>query len=71
MQTEKSQPEGKRIIPETRFTGLTTLSVDPRIEISQSASETDVWLYFLPITSVGNRTEKSQSIIGRVKPIDY
>ena len=41
MQTEKSQPEGKRIMPETRFTEFTVLSVDPRVKISQSASETD------------------------------
>ena len=28
MQTDKSQPEGKRIIPETRFTEFPALSVD-------------------------------------------
>ena len=42
MQTEKSQPEGKRIMPETRFTEFPALSVDPRVGISRSASETDV-----------------------------
>ena len=41
MQTEKSQPEGKRIIPETMFTEFEALSVDPRVGISRSASETD------------------------------
>ena len=41
MQTEKSQPEGKRIMPETRFTSFPALSVDPRVGISRSASETD------------------------------
>ena len=50
MQTEKSEPEGKRIMPETRFTEFPALSVDPRVGISWSSSETDVWLFFLPIT---------------------
>ena len=50
MQTEKYQPEGKRIMPETRLTEFPALSVDPRVEISRSASETDVWLFFLPMT---------------------
>ena len=46
MQTEKSQPKGKWIMPETRFTEFPALSVDPRVWISRSASETDVWLLF-------------------------
>ena len=41
MQTEKSQPEDKRIKPETRFTQFKALSVDPRVEISGSELETD------------------------------
>ena len=41
-QTEKSPPEGKRIMSETRFTELPALSADPRVGISQSASETDM-----------------------------
>ena len=41
MQTKNSQPEGKQIMPEMRFTKLHALSVDPRVEISQSASETE------------------------------
>ena len=41
-QAEKSQPEGKWIMPETRFTKLPPLSVDPNVGISRSASETDV-----------------------------
>ena len=41
MQTEKSQLEGTRIMPETRFTEFPELSVDPRVGISRSASETD------------------------------
>ena len=41
LQTEKSQPEGKRIMPETRFTEFTTLSVDQRVGISRSAAATD------------------------------
>ena len=50
MQTEKSQPKGKRIMPETRFTDFPALSVDPRVGISRSASEIDAWLIFLPMT---------------------
>ena len=52
MQTEKSQPEGKRLMPETRFTEFPALSIDPRVVISRSASETDVLLFFLPV--IGN-----------------
>ena len=48
MQTEKSQTEGKRIMPETRFTEFTAISVDPRVGISLSASETEERLFFLP-----------------------
>ena len=47
MQAEKSQPEGKRIMPETRFTEFPALSADPRVRISRSASETDVLIIFL------------------------
>ena len=42
MQTEKAQPEGKRIMPETRITSFLALSVDPRVGISRSAVETNV-----------------------------
>ena len=49
MQTEQSQPEGKRIMPETRFTKFPTLSVHLRAGISRCESETDDWLFFLPI----------------------
>ena len=49
MQTEKSQPKGKWRMPETRFTEFPALSVDLRVGISQSASETDDRLFFLPI----------------------
>ena len=41
MQTEIPQPEGKRIMPETRFTEFLAISVDPRVGISWSASEID------------------------------
>ena len=41
MQTEKSQPKGKWIMPEKRFTEFLALSVDPRVGISRSASDTD------------------------------
>ena len=43
-ETEKSQPQGKQIIPEmfTVFLALSNqLMADPRVGISQSASETD------------------------------
>ena len=50
MQTERSQPEGKRIFLEMRFTEFPAFSVDPRVGVSRSASETDVWLFFLPMT---------------------
>ena len=40
MQTEKSQPEDKRIMSERRITEFPALSVDPRVRISWSASET-------------------------------
>ena len=49
VQTEKSQPEGKLIMPETRFTEFPALSFDPMVGISRSTSETDVCLFFLPI----------------------
>ena len=50
MQTQKSQPEGKLIMPETRFTEFPVLFVDPRVGISRSALETnDFLLFFLPI----------------------
>ena len=45
MQTKKSQLEGTRIMPETKFTKFPALSVDLRVGISRSASETDD--YFL------------------------
>ena len=41
MQTDKSQPEGKQIMRETRFTDFQALSVDPMVGICQSASEAD------------------------------
>ena len=41
MQIEQSRPEGKRIMPETRFTELPALSFDPKVGISRSASETN------------------------------
>ena len=49
MQTEKSQPDGNRIMPEPRITEFAALSVDPGFWISRSASETDDLLFFLPI----------------------
>ena len=52
MQTEKSQSEGKRIMPE-----IPALSVDPRIGISRSASEKTL----LPALSVSPRVRISRS----------
>ena len=49
MQTEKSQLESKRIMPDTRFTESPALSIDPRVVISRSTSETDDLLFFSPI----------------------
>ena len=40
--TKKSQSEGKRIMPETRFIEFPALSVDVRVGFSLSASEIDV-----------------------------
>ena len=42
MQIEKSQPEGKRIMPETMFTEFPALPVDPEVRISRCESETNV-----------------------------
>ena len=49
MQTEKSQPEGKRRMPETRFIEFLALFIDQRVGISWSASETNDRLFFLTI----------------------
>ena len=49
MQTEKSLPEDKWILPEVRFTEFPALSIDLRVGISLSASEMDDLLFFLPI----------------------
>ena len=35
VQTERSQPEGQRIMPETRFTAFLAISVGPRVGISR------------------------------------
>ena len=42
MQIEKSQSEGERIMPETRFTEYPAISGDPRVGMSRSASETNI-----------------------------
>ena len=41
MQIEKSQPEGERIMWETRFTEFPALSVDPRVVISRSHQKSE------------------------------
>ena len=38
MQTEKSQPEGERIMPKTRFIEFPALFVDPRVGLPRSSS---------------------------------
>ena len=42
MFTEESQPEGKWIMPETRFTELPASSIAQKVGISRSASGTYV-----------------------------
>ena len=37
-------------MPEMRLIKIPELFVDPRERISQSASETDVYFFFLPVT---------------------
>ena len=39
---EVYQPEGEWIMSKTRYTEFPALSVDPKVVISRSASETDV-----------------------------
>ena len=56
MQTEKSQDEGKRLMPEMRFTEFPALSVDQGVGNSRSASETDNCFFFL--TPLKNRSFK-------------
>ena len=41
MQTEKFLSSDQRIMPETRKTSFSALSLNPRVGISLSASETD------------------------------
>ena len=47
---------------ETRFTESRAFSVDPRVRISRSASETDVLLFFLPI--IGKHDGKLRKLFG-------
>ena len=46
MQTEKFQPDGKQIIPETSVIEFLSLSVEPRIGIFRSASDLDDLFFF-------------------------
>ena len=48
MQTEKSQPKGKQIMPKTTFTEFPALSVVLKVGISWSVSETNDF-FFLPV----------------------
>ena len=57
IQTEKSSPEGKWIMPETRFTEFPELSVDPRVRISRS----ELVKTELPALSVDPRVGISRS----------
>ena len=41
IQTENSQNKCKRILPQTKFTEVPALSIDPRVGISRSTSETE------------------------------
>ena len=62
MQTEKSQPKDEQIMSETRFTEFPALSVDPRVGISLSASETDDGFLFLSIASNGEKGNNMKNI---------
>ena len=53
METEKSQPSGQRIMPETRQTSFPALSVHPWVGISRSASETDDRVYLSLLKCLG------------------
>ena len=59
MQTKKSQPKGGQIMSETRFTDFLAFSFDPGVGISLSASETNVLLYFLSMTSKSTKYHSS------------
>ena len=48
MQAAISQSEGKKIMPETRFTEFPALPVDPRVGISRSPMQ--MVIIFLPMT---------------------
>ena len=58
MQTEKSQPSGQRIMPETRQTAFPAIYVYPQIAISLSASETDDGFY-LSLFEKKNKNNKN------------
>ena len=50
MQTEKSQPEGKRIMPETKFTEFPALFVDQRLEFLGLHRRLMFDIFFLSLT---------------------
>ena len=49
-------------MPETRFTEFPALSVDPRVWISRSASETDIWLFLCPRRNFGRHIKIAPSV---------
>ena len=53
MKIEKSQPEGQRIMSETRFTEFPALFVDPRVGISDADRE---------IPTLGSRDNAGNSV---------
>ena len=57
MQTEKSKPSSQRKMSETRQTSFLALIIYPRVEISRSASETDVRFILSRLTVFHCRTE--------------
>ena len=73
MQTKKSQPEGKRIMSEMRFTEFPALSVDLRVGISRSASESDDSVVVTsPKLTLMATLKSCRSYLVRVRPMfDY
>ena len=57
-------------MPETKFTEFPALSVDPKVGISRSASETDVWLFVLAMTLSINTVSLIFDILRRIKTFE-
>ena len=67
MQSEKFQPSGQRLMPETPLIVLSALSVYPRVGISRSALVTDGRFYLsLIITMDLSQTKQVSGCLGSV-----